>query len=69
MPRVADSLALAQDLGGVEQGLRRNAADVQTDAAETWVLFDEGNFLAFVRGIKGGGVAAGTGAENENFSA
>ena len=59
---------LAQDLGGVEQRFGRNAADVQTDAAEARVLLDESDLLALVRGVKRRGVAARTGAEDHNFS-
>ena len=53
----------------MQQCLGRNAADVHTDAAEPRILFDESDFFTFVRGIKRGGVTAGAGAENEDFSA
>ena len=62
-------LRLADDRSGMQQCLGRNAADVQTNAAEPRILFDESDFFALVRGIKRGGVAAGAGAENDNFSA
>ena len=41
---------------------------VQTDAAETGVLLDQDNFLAVIGSIKCRGIAAGAGAQHENFS-
>ena len=55
-------------LGGVEQGFGGNAAAIEADAAEVFVLLDEEHFLAKVRGVKRGGVTARAGAQNHNFS-
>ena len=68
MPRWDDSFDFAHDRSGMQQGLGRNAADVHADAAEPGILFDENDFLALVGGVKRGGVAAGAGAENDDFS-
>ena len=62
-------LRLAHDRSSMQQCLGRNAADVHTDAAEPGILFDESYFFALVSGVKRGGVTAGAGAENEDFSA
>ena len=56
---------LVDDLGDVQQRLRRNAADVEADAAERRALVDEQDLLAEVGGAEGGGVAARPGAEHE----
>src|SRR5678816_4485885 len=59
--------ALAQDLSGMEQGFRRNAADVQANPAEARVLFYEGYFFTLVRSVKCCGVSAWPGAQYQNF--
>ena len=58
----------ADHLGGVQQGLGGNAAAIEANAAQFFVLFDKKNFFAKVGGVKGGGVAAGPGAKNNNLS-
>jgi hypothetical protein len=52
-----------QRMGRVEQGFRRNAAPIQADTAELFVLLDENDFFAEVGGVKGRGVPAGAGAD------
>ena len=52
------------DLGGVQQRLGRNAADVQADAAQHGPAFDERDLESQVGGAERGGVAAGTGAQH-----
>jgi hypothetical protein len=46
----------------VEQGLRGDAADVHANTTQSRILFDEGNFFAFVGGIKRRRVASRPGA-------
>ena len=55
-------------VGGIKQRLGRNAAAVETDAAEPFVPLDQDHFLAQIGGVKGRGVAAGTGANHDNLS-
>ena len=52
---------------GVQQRLRRDAADVQADAAEVGVALDQHHLLAEVGGAEGGGVAARPGAEHHDL--
>jgi hypothetical protein len=56
------------DARGVQQRLRRNAADVEADAAERAVAFDEHDVLAEVGGAERGRVAAGAGAEHDDVA-
>ncbi len=65
---VAHLLGLGDDLGGVQQRLRRDAADVEADAAERRVLLDQHHLLAEVGRPEGGGVAAGAGAEHHDLA-
>ena len=58
---------LADHFGGVQQGLGGNAAAIEANAAQLFVLFDEKNFFAEVGGVKGGGVAARARAQNHNL--
>ena len=51
----------------VQQRLGRNAADVQAHAAERRIALDQHRFLAEVGGAKRRGVAAGSGAEHDDF--
>ena len=62
LPRRADQM------GGVQQRLGGDATPIEADATESLLLFDENDFLAFVRGIKGRGISARAGAEHGNFS-
>jgi hypothetical protein len=52
--------------GDVQQRLGGDAADVEADAAQRGVAFDEHGLQAEVGGAEGGGVAAGAGAEDEH---
>ena len=59
--------AFGDDLGGVQQRLRGDAADVEADAAETWPALDQHHLLAEIRGPERRGVAAGTGTEHQDL--
>ena len=59
-------LELVEQVGGVEQGLGRDAAAVQAGAAEEGILLDDGGLETELAGADGGDVAAGTGAENRD---
>jgi hypothetical protein len=52
----------------VQQGLGRNAADVEADAAEGGVALDDDRLHAEVGRAEGGGIAAGAGAEDEHVA-
>ena len=52
---------------GVKQSLRWNAAAIEADAAQAFVLFDQDHFPAQVGGIEGSGVSAGSGADDDDF--
>jgi hypothetical protein len=54
-------------LGGVEQGLARNAADVEAGAAEGGAFLDERDLEAELRGAEGAHVAAGAGADDDKI--
>ena len=56
------------DRGDVQQGLGRNAADVEADAAERRVAFDDDRLHAEVGRAEGRRVAAGAGAEDEHLA-
>src|SRR5208337_2642350 len=55
-------------LGDVEERLRRNAADVEADAAEFRPAVDQHHLLPEVGGAEGRRIAAGTSAEDEQVS-
>ena len=55
------------DLGGMQQRLGGNTADVQTYTAERRVALDQHDLLAEISGAKGRGITAGTASENEDF--
>ena len=50
----------------MQQRLRRNAADVEADAAERGIAFDQHRIQAQIGGAERGGIAAGTGAEHDD---
>ena len=50
--------------GGMDQGLGRNAADVQAGTAELLAL-DQGGGDAKLGGTDGGNIAAGAAADNQ----
>ena len=52
---------------GVKQRFRRDAAAVQANAAEPFVLLDQDDLFAEVGGVKRGGVPPGPGADNDHF--
>src|SRR5690606_31601618 len=53
------------DLGGVEQGLGRDAADVQAGAAEL-VLLDQGDAEPELGGMQGAGIAAAARSQDDD---
>ncbi len=63
---VGSFLGVGDHLGGVEQRLRRDAADVEADAAQARVALDQHHLLAEVGGAEGGGVAAGARAQHQD---
>ena len=54
-------------LGGGEQGLTRDAADVEAGAAEGGAFVDEGDLEAELGGAEGAHVAAGAGADDDEI--
>ena len=56
---------LLEQLGGVQQRLRRDAADVQASAAEGRALLDHGGFQPKLRRADGADIAAGAGADDD----
>ena len=56
---------LLEQLGGVQQRLRRDAADVEAGAAEGRVLLDHGDLHAELRRADGADIAAGAGADDD----
>jgi hypothetical protein len=56
-------LGLGKKLGGMEQGLGRNAADVQASAAVGGALFNDGHLHAKLGGANGADIAARAGAD------
>ena len=57
-------LLLVQELGRMQQGLRRNAATIDADAARVRFRVDERDLHAEIGAEKGRGVPAGAGPEN-----
>ena len=64
---VGSFLGVGDHLGGVEQRLGRDAADVQADAAQLWVALDENDLFAEIGGAERGGVAARARAQHQNL--
>src|SRR5262249_12030501 len=62
--KVGGVAGLGDELGGVQQRLGRDAADVQAGAAGPVTGVDERDLEALVGGEEGGGVAAGAAAED-----
>ena len=60
-------LGVVDDLGDMQQRLGRDAADVETDAAERRARVDQNDVLSEIGGAEGGGIAAGTGAQNKDI--
>src|SRR5208282_5370235 len=64
----ADSMGdLFKNFGSVQQGLGRNAADVEAGAAESLALFDNGGFQAELGGANGADIAARAGADDNEI--
>ena len=63
----AEIRGLVDHLGGMQQRLGGDAADIEADAAEHRPAFDQHHLGAEIGGAEGGGVAAGTGAEHQHF--
>src|SRR6516225_609801 len=53
------------ELGGVQQRLRGNAADIEASTAEGFVLFDHRDLHAELRRADGADIAAGAGADHD----
>ncbi len=60
---------LVEHLGGIEQRLGGNAADVQARAAERLALLDDGDLHAELRGADRADIAARAGAEDNEIVA
>ena len=67
-PVFAEKLHLIHHAGDVQQGFRRNATDVQADAAERRIALDEDCLHAEVGAAEGGAVAAGARAEDQHLA-
>ena len=60
-------VALADDLGGVQQRLGRDAADIEADATQRRPALDQHHLLAEIGGAERGRVAAGPGAQDQHL--
>ena len=58
---------LGDDLGDMQQRLGRYAAYIQAHTAQTGEFFHQHHLLAQICRTERGGIAAGTGAENQYF--
>ena len=58
-----------EQLAGVEQGLARDAADVEAGAAEGGALLDAGHLHPKLSGADGGDIAAGAGSNDDQVEA
>ena len=62
----AEAMAgLLEQFGGVQQRLRRDAADIEAGAAEGRALFNDGGLQAQLGRADGADIAAGTGADDD----
>ncbi len=59
---------LDNHFGRVQQGLGGDAAPIEADAAQFFVLLHQQDFPAKVGGVKSGGVSAGSRPQHHNFS-
>jgi hypothetical protein len=64
----AEVLDFIHHRGDVQQRLRRDAADVETDAAEAGVALDQHRLQPEVGGTESGRIAARAGAEHEHVA-
>ena len=60
-------LGILEGMGGVQQGFRRDAADVQAGAALRLALLHDGRFQAKLRGTDGADIAAGAGSNHDEI--
>ncbi len=60
---------LLEHFGGMQQRLRRHAADIEAGAAECWVLLDHGNLHAELRRAHRADISAGSGADDDEIVA
>ena len=58
---------LLVDFGGMQEGLGRDAADVEAGATERIVFFYEGHLEAELGGLDGGDIATGTGTDYDEI--
>ena len=68
MPCAAIAFDFVHDGGGVQQRLRRDAADIQADAAERRIALDQHGLHAEVGGAERGRIAARSGAEHQHVA-
>ena len=59
-------IGLLEQLGGVEQGLGRDAADVEAGAAQRLAALDAGGLQPELRGPDRGDIAARPGADHDH---
>src|SRR5262245_34316581 len=60
-------LRLVDDLGGMQERLRRNAADIETHAPERRPALDQCHFPAEIGSSEGGSIAARAGPQHEDL--
>ena len=65
-PWLANAARLVDDLGDMQQRLGRDAADIEAYAAKGRPRVDQHDVLPEIGGAESGGIAAGTGAENQD---
>ena len=58
---------LLEHFGGMQQRLRRHAADIEAGAAERRVLLDHGDLHAELRRAHRADISAGTGADDDEI--
>ena len=63
-----DVVGLLDHRRHMQQGLGRNAADIEADAAQRRVAFDDHRLQAQVGGAERGGITAGPGTEHQHFA-
>ena len=68
MPCAPSAIDFVHDGGRVQQRLRRNAADVEADAAERRVALDQHGLHAEIGAAECGGVAARARAEHQHLA-
>ena len=66
MPSFGRVLEVLPDVGGVQQRLGGNAADVQAGAAQLGVFFNDGGFEAVLAGANGRRIATGSAPDDDH---